>query len=145
MVQQSSPHSEDWNRNLMQQTRYQSAHQDAVNKIPIRKPEITFRDSLQLDMGDMTLELKYFGKCHSNSDILVYIPELKTLFTGDLMFQYGRPSIRDQHMTDKDLWQKAIAWTEQRMEHIETIIGGHGQVLTRDDLQAFHRILLEKM
>jgi glyoxylase-like metal-dependent hydrolase (beta-lactamase superfamily II) len=141
----SLPGSEDYYRNLMQQIRYQSAFEDARKNIPIRKPEITFPDSLRLDMGNITLELKYFGSCHSSSDILVYIPELKVLFTGDLLFQYGRPSIRDPLMADSALWQKAIIWTEQRMDRIETVIGGHGQLLTRDDLQAFHLKLSEKM
>jgi glyoxylase-like metal-dependent hydrolase (beta-lactamase superfamily II) len=141
----SSPDSEEYYHNLIQHTRYQSAYQDARKKVPIRKPDLVFQDSLHMDMGDITLELKYFGSCHSSSDILVYIPELKILFAGDLMFQYGRPSIRDQNMTDRELWKKAICWSEKRMDKIETVIGGHGQVLTRDDLQAFHRNLSEKM
>lgn len=142
---ESSPHSAGWYLNYMQQIRYHSAHQDAIQKVPVRKAEITFPDSLHLDMGDITLELKYFGSCHSNSDILIFIPELGILFTGDLMFRYGRPSIRDPHMTDRDLWHLALIWTEKRMDKIETVIGGHGQLLTRDDLQAFHRIISEKI
>ena len=121
-----------------------SAYEDAVKRIPIRKPDILFSDSLGIDMGDISFELKYFGSCHSNSDILIYIPELKILFCGDLMFRYGRPSIRENNITDRELWQEAIAWTEKRMDKIETVIGGHGQLLTREDLQAFHRIILEK-
>jgi hypothetical protein len=48
-------------------------------------------------------------------------------------------------MTDTDLWHQALVWTEKRMDKIETVIGGHGQLLTKDDLLAFHRIISEKM
>jgi cyclase len=123
----------------MQIIRYQSAYHDAKKKVPIKKPDILFLDSLTINMGDVTFELKYFGRCHSKSDILVYIPELNVLFAGDLMFQYGRPSIRDKSMAEKDIWYRAVEWTEKRMPYIETVIGGHGQIFAKDDLLTFHK------
>lgn len=143
-LQNCPPHSEEWYNNFTQIIRYQSACQDAKKKVPIRTPDLLFPDSLTIKMGDVTFELKYFGRCHSNSDILIYIPELNVLFVGDLMFQYGRPSIRDKSMTEKDIWYSAVAWTEKRMPYIETVIGGHGQIFAKDDLLTFHRNILEK-
>ena len=142
-AQECLPLSEDWLHNFTQQIRYQYACEDAGNRIPIRKPDILFSDSLLIDLGDITFELKYFGRCHSNNDILVYIPQLKILFCGDLIFPYGRPSIRE-NMTDQQRWLEAIEWTEKRMDKIDIVIGGHGQLLTREDLQAFCQIILEK-
>jgi glyoxylase-like metal-dependent hydrolase (beta-lactamase superfamily II) len=95
-------------------------------------------------MGDLKFELKFFGKCHSNSDILIYVPELKILFTGDLLFKYGRASINDQQMEDKDTWHNAIQWIETRIPEIETIIGGHGEILTLDDLKNFCKTISAK-
>jgi len=39
-----------------------------------RMPTVTFRDSLELDLGDLTLELRFCGEAHTNHDIIVYVP-----------------------------------------------------------------------
>ncbi len=142
--QECKPHSGEWFDNFCQMIRYQSAYLDVQKGIPIRKPGIIFTDSLIIDMGDITFEMKYFGRCHSNSDILIYVPELKMLYSGDLIFPYGRPGIRDKAMAEKDIWPEAVAWTEKKMHNIERIITGHGLVLTIEDLIDFNRIILEK-
>jgi hypothetical protein len=50
----------------------------------------------------------------------------------------------DQGRPGKGQWLKAIQWTNLRMSNIEMVIGGHGQVLTLDDLKAFQSLILEK-
>ena len=144
-LQECRQNSEEWFDAFTQKTRYQYAYNDAVNAIPIKKPDIAFPDSLDIDMGDITFELKYFGQCHSRSDILIYVPELKLLFTGDLMFRYGRPSIVDKTMGEKDLWINAIRWIENRMDHIDLVIGGHGQQMSVDDLKSFNEKIREQI
>ena len=138
------PYSDSYYFNLTQRIRYQEACRDVKKKIQIREPKITFQDSLTLDMGDITFELMYFGSCHSGSDILIYVPELKVLFSGDLIHEYGRPDIRYREMTHMEQWRKAIRWISLRMDNMDKVIGGHGQVLTLDDLMAFKRIIIEK-
>lgn len=131
------PHSEEWYNSFQQFTRYQQAYRDAKELIPIRKPTMVFADDYVIDMGNATFDLKYFGQCHSNSDILIHVPELKLLFTGDLMFEYGRPSIRDTTMAEQEIWYGSLAWIDERMAQIDKVIGGHGQLLSSDDLKAF--------
>lgn len=144
-LEKCEQNSEDWYDAYKQKIRYQYAFNDIDNLIPIKKPDITFSDSLNIDMSDITFELKYFGKCHSESDILIYVPELKMLFTGDLMFNYGKPSINDDLLLDKNLWIESIAWIEKRMDNIEIVIGGHGQILSIEDLKSFNRKILEQI
>jgi glyoxylase-like metal-dependent hydrolase (beta-lactamase superfamily II) len=138
------PGTKEWNEIFSQKIRYQNAYMDAKNLIPCKQPDITFPDSLDIDMGDVTFEMVYFGKCHSNSDILVYVPEMSILFTGDLFSNYGRASIRDTLMLDMERWIKSIQWIEKRMINIEKIIDGHGRNLTIDDLKAFNANILSK-
>ncbi len=92
-LQQSAPNSAGWNDIFTQKIRYQSAYSDVKNRVPARLPDITFSDSMTLEVGDTKFEMIYFGKSHSNSDIVIYIPELKLIFTGDLFSKYGRPGI----------------------------------------------------
>ena len=143
-LQKSKPHTKEWNELFTQKIRYQNAYLDVVKDNSTIKPDITFQDSLNMDMEDATFEMFYFGKCHSNSDICIFVPELKILFVGDLFSAYGRPSIMDTVMTDKARWQQAVRWLEQRMFHIEMIIGGHGQILSANDLRSFNSNIMGK-
>ncbi len=136
---------EEWNRIFTLKTRYRYAYYDAKNLLPITPPDITFSDSLNLDMGDFTFQLFYFGNCHSSSDILIYVPGMKMLFTGDLFFKYGTPSIGYDLPVDKQRRELAFQWIRDRQSGIETIIGGHGQILTPDDLSSFTERILEKI
>ncbi|MDP4222159.1 MAG: MBL fold metallo-hydrolase [Bacteroidota bacterium] len=140
----SESNTVEWKEIFTQKTRYLNAYNDAKNLVPVKQPDITFSDRLNIDMGDATLEMIYFGKCHSNSDILIYIPEMAILFTGDLFSKYGRPDINDTLMTDRERWHQAIQWIEKRMINIKTIIDGHGDILSVDDLMSFNNNILNK-
>jgi glyoxylase-like metal-dependent hydrolase (beta-lactamase superfamily II) len=141
-LQANKPGTSEWNESFTQKIRYLCAYEDAINSVPVRQPDSTFSDSLNLDMGNVRLEMFYFGSCHSTSDILIYVPEMRILFIGDLFFKYGRPGISDSLMTEKDRWKQAIQWLENRMVHIEHIIGGHGQMLSVNDLKDFNANIL---
>ena len=137
-------YTEEWYYVFTQKTRYYNALIDAEMQIPIKYPDVTFSDSQQIDLGDMKFEMIYFGNCHSKSDILIYVPALRILFTGDLFFKYGRPSINETLMKDKAKWGNAIVWIENRIKNIDTIISGHGEFLSIDDLESFNRNIKEK-
>ncbi len=136
--------TKEWYDAYTQKTRYYYALNDAKLKISIKGPEITFSNSYKIEMGDVSIEMIYFGKCHSESDILIYVPELNMLFTGDLMSKYGRPSINDSLMQDKVKWKRAIAWIKNRISNIEIIINGHGELLGKKDLKYFNNYMFEK-
>jgi glyoxylase-like metal-dependent hydrolase (beta-lactamase superfamily II) len=127
-----------------QKIRCSEAYEDIRNQKPIRVPDILFSDSLTIESGNMTFELFYFGECHSESDILIFVPDLGLLFTGDLFTTYGRPSISETNIPDRERCRKSILHIQDRMNHIKTVIGGHGQILTVEDLEAFCENLSKK-
>ncbi|MDD3876034.1 MAG: MBL fold metallo-hydrolase [Bacteroidales bacterium] len=129
--------AEDYHHAFTQKTRYQSALNDILNDIPLKIPNSTFSDSMDVFFDDISLNLFYFGRCHSKSDILIYAPELKILFTGDLFSEYGRPSYNNPLFIDKELCKRGVSWIKQRMGAVDVIIGGHGQILSEDDLNLF--------
>jgi cyclase len=143
-LQQSVPNSPEWDDNFTQKIRYLSAYYDVKNHAPVILPEITFTDSMKLDLGDTTFEMIYFGKFHSNSDIVIYVPEIRTIFIGDLFSKYGRPGISDLQSTDVVKYTRAINWIGTRMNYIETVIDGHGQILSTDDLKDFNYNILNR-
>jgi glyoxylase-like metal-dependent hydrolase (beta-lactamase superfamily II) len=71
--------------------------QDLQEGYEIVKPSLLFADKHTLDLGDLQLELVFFGKGHSLSDTLVYIPQEKLLVSGAVVYQRGQlPEIGEQ-------------------------------------------------
>ncbi|OGU61376.1 MAG: hypothetical protein A2V66_15970 [Ignavibacteria bacterium RBG_13_36_8] len=102
-------------------------------------PSIIFSDRLNLQMGDITLQLIYFGEAHTTSDILIYIPEEKILFIGDLFDKGGEP---DFDLTNKDKrWLEVMDYILQ--QEIEKVIYGHGLVFTKEDLILFNSNIIK--
>jgi cyclase len=143
-LQESIPNTSEWDGIFTQKIRYMSAFFDVKNHISVKLPDITFSDNMKLDLGDTTFEIIYFGKFHSNSDIVIYVPEIRTIFIGDLFSKYGRPSISDSSITDVVKCKRAISWIENRMNNIEKVIEGHGQILSIGDLKDFTNNILNK-
>ena len=133
-----------WEEAYCQESRYRNAYNDFVNGRAAIVPGLTFGDSLRLDLGDATLDLFYFGKAHSGSDILIHVPELKLLFTGDLFFPGGRPSLQEIDSADMKRWEQSFRWLASRKGKISTVIGGHGQIMTPKDLESFIEIMQRK-
>jgi len=143
-LKKSVQNTTEWKDLFTQRIRYLNAYYDLKFKLPFKKPDITFSDSLKLDLEDITVEMIYFGKCHSTSDILIHVPEIKTIFTGDLFSRYGRPDIIDTSVTDRDKWKRAINWIENRTTNIEKVIDGHGEILSINDLNLFKNNILRR-
>jgi len=61
---------------------------DYENSFVLTLPDITFDDEMTLDLGDITLDLYYFGDgLHTGDDILIHCREENLLFSGDLFYK----------------------------------------------------------
>ncbi len=57
-------------------------------------PTVTFEDRLDVWTGDIVAELHYIGRpAHTTNDVVVWLPEQRVLFTGDLVFHQGTPFV----------------------------------------------------
>jgi cyclase len=59
-------------------------------------PNMTFTETMTIFSGGKRLELFYFGPAHTDGDAVVYIPEEKVAFIGDLLFLGRDPLIHRQ-------------------------------------------------
>jgi len=109
-----------------------------------RTPAIAFEDSLRLDLGDLTLELRFCGQAHTNHDIVVYVPEEKLLVAGDLICSPQSPCFRINAMADVPRLVRELGGLLQREAGLETVVPGHGKILTRADLSTFCRTVSEQ-
>ncbi|MFJ4524566.1 MBL fold metallo-hydrolase [Streptomyces sp. NPDC088810] len=61
--------------------------------VEVRLPSVTYRDRLTLHVGGLTAELMHFGLAHTANDTVVWIPERKVLFTGDIVMSGFTPFV----------------------------------------------------
>jgi glyoxylase-like metal-dependent hydrolase (beta-lactamase superfamily II) len=117
---------------------------DLENNYRVTPPTITFTDSLFLDAGDMTLKLFYCGNAHTNNDIVVYIPELKVLHTGDLINTPGSYSFTMHKLNDIPRIIEVLDRIIQDSSGIEYVIPSHTDIMTRDDLIGTKELIREE-
>ena len=106
-------------------------------------PTITFNDNMTLSLGDITVELMYFGNAHSEGDTWIYVPEEKLLFNGDVFFGNGAPNLtyfateETSGIDEVKRWRKVLSYLLRPDKPIETIVRGHGDILNFNDLKNF--------
>ena len=140
-LQSLVPGTNEWNSAFCQKTRYQYEYDDVLKNCLVKTPDITFKDSLDIDMGDIKLNLIYFGNAHSESDILIHIPEERILMVGDLFSKYGRPGFNIENKPYEKRWDHSVIWPEDRWSEIDIVINGHGQILSKEELLSFNNYI----
>lgn len=108
-------------------------------------PNLTFSERFGLDLGNVSLQLTFFPDAHSNSDVLIYCPEEGLLATGDLFVPRMRPPyLRNSTVGQLPRWIDALDHVLESSTPIRHVIPGHGEVLSKDDIQAVRDYLLSE-
>ena len=124
--------------------------QDLQQGYEVVKPSLSFSDKYTLDLGDLALELIFFGKGHSNSDILIYVPQERVLVTGAIAYQQGRvPEIgEDSHLEDVHRFIAVLDGLLADHVKIDHVIPGHSVPLTRavlPPIRDYYRRMLQEV
>jgi tetratricopeptide (TPR) repeat protein len=92
-------------------------------------PMITFSDRMSLDLGDMTLELIYFGSTGNKGDTFVMVAEEGLLFLGDV-FHAGH-SLPDSRgaigEVDVGRWVESLEYVMARGDDLRHVIRANGE------------------
>jgi cyclase len=100
-------------------------------------PVITFDDHMDVYFGGKTLKLYYFGRGHTDGDLVIYIPEEKLILPGDLFAGWG-PSIRlIDYNGGGSLAQWPATLDKVMALPFDTVIPGHSGVTDRAHMQAY--------
>ena len=98
-------------------------------------PRVTFTQETEVYLGGKEVRARYFGRGHTNGDVMVYFPEHKVLHTGDLMA--GNSPLIDYggggSLVD---WPATLDGALQTID-CETVIPGHGPIAKKADLMAY--------
>lgn len=97
--------------------------------IVVEPPFLTYTDSVTLWADDLRADVRYVGvPAHTTNDSIVWLPERKLLFCGDVLFNGGTPFLA----------QGSVAGAIRVLEEVvrplgaETIVPGHGAVAGPD-------------
>ncbi len=104
---------------------------DELQKVKaIRPPTVTFRGSLSIHDGAREIVLKHVGTAHTAGDTLVYLPQDRLLYAGDVAFHYVTPLAFEGHVGN---WIAVLDEIEGM--DVDRIVPGHGPVGTKADLR----------
>jgi glyoxylase-like metal-dependent hydrolase (beta-lactamase superfamily II) len=110
--------------------------QDLREGYEVVKPTLTFKDKYTLDLGDLTLELVYFGKGHSRCDIGIYVPQEKLLISGGVVYQRAHVPVIGDDSELEDV-HHAMAVLDRFLAdgvQIDHVVPSHSPLLLRSDL-----------
>lgn len=107
-----------------------------------RYPTVTFDERYTLDLGDLHLELFAFPGLHSDSDILILVPEERLLFTGDVFWGGQLPVVRNETAREftrlLDHWRTIL----ETSPDLEFMVPGHSDVpLTVEGFRGMYEYL----
>jgi glyoxylase-like metal-dependent hydrolase (beta-lactamase superfamily II) len=96
----------------------------------LTRPTDTFDEAMTIDMGDRVVELHYLGRGHTDGDIVVWLPEERICFAGDLVEAQAAPYMGDAHIAD---WRGATLDAVAALR-ADQMVGGRGPVVRDGDV-----------
>jgi len=96
-------------------------------------PSITYKQELIIRSGKTAVHLLYFGPGHTSGDTVVYLPEEKVAFLGDLVFIGREPLIHRQKGGNSFGVVKILKQVLQL--EATSFIHGHGEVIDRSGVE----------
>jgi len=101
-------------------------------------PTRTFRDTLTIGAGNDRIDLRYFGRGHTNGDAWVLFPALRVMHAGDIFGNKSVPLLDynsgGSGVEMPDTLMKAYTGT---VTAVDSIVTGHSTIVTPDDLRDF--------
>jgi len=111
---------------------------EKMSRQKVLPPVMTVDESLDLEDESRPLRLLYLGRGHTDGDLVLFLPQEKIAFVGDLFFNSALPNTQDAFVLDWIQTSKEILKLDA-----ETFVPGHGEAGTREDLKNFVRYLEE--
>lgn len=106
----------------------------SLPELRIVLPSLTFNNKLVIHGTCRTIELYCYGGGHTPSDAFLYLPEEKIAFMGDLILENLHPPIFNSQQFIANL-------SKVDAIDIQTIIPGHGNIVTKDQIGVISQYL----
>jgi cyclase len=100
-------------------------------------PNLTLEDHMRLYHGEFVLDLYYLGRGHTDGDVVIYLPQQKTVFMGDLFATYD-PYVHLIHYAAGGSLREWSRTLERALAlPFDTVIPGHGGPTDRAHLETY--------
>ena len=109
-----------------------------MDEVEVTPPNILYEKEMEIWLGGYRLQLIHHGKGHTNGDTIIFIDQLRTVITGDLVFNKKIPYMADAYIED---WIKSLKYIELLKN--ETVIPGHGPIGGRPTVIAMKHYLID--
>jgi glyoxylase-like metal-dependent hydrolase (beta-lactamase superfamily II) len=109
---------------------------DSRSETPL--PDLTFTDRMFLDLGGRHVELIYTGKNHSESSLILLLPQNKLLFAVDFI-PVETVAYRTMRSDFPDDWIESLKKVEQL--DFEILVPGHGKIGRKEHVRLFRGYL----
>ena len=116
--------------------------QAGISELRLAPPTTTVSAGVTYRYGSTVVEVIPAYPAHTFGDLMVYLPEQRILFAGDVAFYYVTPAGHNGHLTR---WIDALDRID-RMD-VDVIVPGHGPVGTKAELRqtrAYLELIVEE-
>ena len=113
---------------------------EGIATATLRAPDRAVHTESIMDIGGRVVELRHFGRGHTEGDLVVAVPDALVLIAGDLIEQGGPPSFEDSFPLH---WPETLAALRQTPWPTATVVPGHGALVDLDFVRAQHDELTE--
>lgn len=105
--------------------------------VELTLPTRTFEKALTLKVGEKEVRLLEVGPAHTRGDVLVHVPEQRTVFTGDMLFIGGQPI----------LWVGPFANAIKSCDlilswDVDVVVPGHGPITDKAGVREMRAYLV---
>ena len=114
------------------------AYLEQVKEIRVTPPTVTLDRKMTLFRGGREIQILFFGRGHTDTDVVVFLPKEKIVCTGDLMESVI------SYMGDAYLTEWPATLDRLMALDFDTVMPGHGVVFKgKGHIEAFQRYLRE--
>jgi glyoxylase-like metal-dependent hydrolase (beta-lactamase superfamily II) len=103
---------------------------EQLEGVTLVEPQIVYEGAADLDLGGRRAELRTWGLAHTQADQVVFLPEERILFTGDLVENRFFPIF--PYFPPDDVDVNGSRWIDvlEQLERLEPllVVPGHGEV-----------------
>ncbi|HEU4617363.1 MAG TPA: MBL fold metallo-hydrolase [Gammaproteobacteria bacterium] len=104
-------------------------------------PNIVIDDYLRIYLDDMPLDLHYYGRGHTESDIVVYLPTERMLIAGDLFALYGPYRAVIDYTAGGSLREWTHTLDKVLQLDFDMVIPGHSGLTDRKNVEGYKEYL----
>ncbi len=110
-----------------------------LQKVRVTYPTITYKDRLNVHLDEVEAQIIHPGeRAHTDGDSMVYVPEDRVLFSGDVLWVGYHPNLEDADLQGQVRALRRILRLKPRK-----IVPGHGPVCSISEVKRFVRYLEE--